>query len=137
MHFLFTTVLTCVILFFQAVLLRVHNMHRQQLEQVLIALASAGEASYLAMARTTIDSMHGTGAQAYPAGSGNTNNGHSGSGSPQGVDVGEILYAKYQEFWVSIGNEVHYCCCYLVRLLFFFFNIHYLRVVSTLCTVAT
>ena len=87
-------------------------MHRPQLEQVLIALASAGEASYLAMARTTIDSMHGTGAQSVAAGQGSSNNNNSGSGSgsgsPPGIDVGEILYAKYQEFWISIGSEVRY-----------------------------
>lgn len=101
--------------------MRVHNMHRPQLEQVLIALASAGEAAYLAMAQTTIDAMQGTPAQSPGVGNPNTNSSsHSGSGSPQGVDVGEILYAKYQEFWVSIGNEVRHCCVCLYR--FFFLN---------------
>lgn len=112
-------------------LLRIHNMHRPQLEQVLIALASAGEASYLAMARTSIDSMqlqHQLQQQQLNTSHHNSPHGNtlspalthnnnaisatsSGGSSPQGIDVGEILYAKYQEFWVSIGNEV---MCYLL-----------------------
>lgn len=92
-------------------MLRNHTMHRPQLEQVLIALASAGEAAYLAMARTTIDSLNGAAGRSPGQGGHNHSSSGSGSGSPQVVDVGEIMYAKYQEFWVSIGNEVRNCVC--------------------------
>jgi hypothetical protein len=65
-------------------LLRIHNMHRPALEQVLIALASAGEASYLAM----------------------VTNEHPAAANGQPRDLGDVMYAKYQEFWLSIGREV-------------------------------
>jgi hypothetical protein len=92
------------------VLLRIHNMHRPALEQLLVALATAGEASYLAMAGAAAES-----AAAASEGS----NSHLGSpvvGGRKALDspimhgrarnVGDIMYAKYQEFWISIGTEV-------------------------------
>ncbi len=72
-------------------LLRIHNMHRPTLEQLLIALATAGEASYLALAQSEISSP---GPQ------------RGGNESPHSRNAGEIMYAKYQEFWVTIGSEV-------------------------------
>jgi len=84
-------------------------MHRPQLEQVLIALASAGEAAYLAIARNSIPATHSSHSLSSHANSPSVHGGSVRSnGSPHTVDVGEILYAKYQEFWVSIGSEVRF-----------------------------
>lgn len=116
-------------------LLRIHNMHRPALEQVLISLATAGEASYLAMATTSTTSTT-TSAEGLPTSPGVGGGGSAGAGA--GVldspivhgrprNVGDIMYAKYQEFWINIGSEVSlstnvwitficyfqtkYCCC--------------------------
>lgn len=87
-------------------LLRIHNNHRPTLESLLIALASAGESSYLAMAQSELNNQQH---QQHQVGSPSLQRGTSGSGSdsPHGArNVGEAMYAKYQEFWVTIGSEV-------------------------------
>ena len=80
-------------------------MHRPTLEQLLIALASAGEASYLAMATAEAQRSSPSSHLSSPA-----QGSHKTLDSPivpgQARNVGDIMYAKYQEFWMSIGNEV-------------------------------
>lgn len=83
-------------------------MHRPVLEQVLIALASAGEASYLAMAQS---SMNNSGADGPSVGlhspNGSAEHRQGGLDSPaRPRDLGDVMYAKYQEFWITIGSEV-------------------------------
>lgn len=60
-------------------------MHRPTIEQLLIALASAGEASYTSMI---------------------TQQQQQQPHVPAEEDVGELTYVKYQEFWVNIGQQV-------------------------------
>lgn len=88
-------------------LLRIHNMHRPTLEQLLVALATAGEASYLAMAGAAAESAaEGTNSHL----SSPVVAGRKALDSPimhgRARNVGDIMYAKYQEFWISIGTEV-------------------------------
>lgn len=83
-------------------LLRIHNMHRSTLEQVLVALATAGEASYTSDVsirnRTrSVDNNSPTPRDSF------------GSSSQTAADLPvtpEERYAKHQEFWINVGREV-------------------------------